>query len=69
MQSNKTIEQQNRKKELKGGLKSMDFINFFNAVFNYGIAAVGLLAVIVVAVISGKKLRDRNDSKKNSVPN
>ncbi len=47
----------------------MDFINFFNAVFNYGIAAVGLLAVIVVAVISGKKLRDRNDSKKNSVPN
>ncbi|MCX4268254.1 MAG: hypothetical protein OSJ62_06260 [Lachnospiraceae bacterium] len=47
----------------------MDFINFLNALFNYGIAAVGLLAVIVAAVISGKKLRDRNDSKKNGVPN
>lgn len=49
----------------------MDFINFLNALFNYGIAAVGLLIVIIAAVISGKKLRDRNDSKnkKNSVPN
>lgn len=47
----------------------MDIINFLNAVFNYGIAAVGLLAVIVLAVFSGKKLRDRNDSKKNGVPN
>ena len=45
----------------------MDFINFLNALFNYGIAAVGLLAVIVAAVISGKKLRDRNDSKKTGV--
>lgn len=47
----------------------MDFINFLNALFNYGLAAVGLLAVIVLAVISGKKLRDKNDSKKNGVPN
>ena len=47
----------------------MDFINFLNALFNYGIAAVGLLAVIVAAVISGKKLRDRTDSKKTGVPN
>lgn len=47
----------------------MDFINFLNVLFNYAIAAVGLMAVIVAAVISGKKLRDKNDSKKNGVPN
>lgn len=47
----------------------MDFINFLNAVFNYGISAIGLIAVIVLAVFCGKKLRDKNDSKKNGVPN
>jgi len=53
----------------KGGFIMLDAINFFNALFNYGICAIGLIAVIVLAVFSGKKLRDRNDQKKNGILN
>ena len=61
--------EKNNQNYRNGGLEHMDFINFLNALFNYGIAAIGLLVVIVAAVISGKKLRDKNDSKKNGIPN